>query len=1120
MSDDLFQRAGEIFEAALAVPAGQRAALARSRCGDDGELLREVLSLLSFHHAETTVLSEDALRVELPTVAPDAPLFATAALPRRFGRYELLRVLGQGGMGLVFEAEQDHPRRTVALKVIRPDLVGTGLARRFRLEADVLAQLQHPGIAQIYDAGVSDDGQPFFAMELVRGVPLTEFASRRALHSRDRLELFAAVCDAVHHAHERGIVHRDLKPANILVSDDATERRSDDGEETQVHSPSSPRRPIAASSLPKILDFGVARIVSSDSRLTVEHTNVAQIIGTVPYMSPEQIAGDSARIDARSDVYALGVILFELLAGRLPIDVRERPIIEAARMIRDDEPARLSAVDPRFRGDVETIVSKAIEKDRERRYPSAGALAADIRRHLRDEPIVARPATTWYQLTRFARRHRELVIGLAATFVALLGGLIGVGFYALRESDLRRAADSAAERSRVSEIGARRAAYRAGISAAAASIINHDIATARRDLDAAPKELRGWEWHHFRARLDQSRFVFEDVAPRYASIGFSDGGGAMFVADGRSFDAAEQMRATARSLADGAAAARSPDDASLVRAFLSPVQMVSGWERSLSRSALEREPLRTVLQGFQLAAIDTGKSGGLLGPVLSADGSRLAAYFDSNADGTQLVVVTRREGDSPNVHYQRLARSNARLLFSPDGQLLWTGDEGNIGVLRDGATGQPLRQIVGHTGSPMGVAFSPDGKHLLTGGWDATLRLWSIESGETLAVGTGHDGQVDVVAISPDGKIAASGARDGTIRLWRGDDLAPIDLLHGHGSDVRALAFAPDGRALVSAGRDGAVRVWDLQRPRGDVLTAHTSYVYPIAFHPTRPLLVSGSWDGTLRLWNFRTGEAISSLTDDMRHVFQAAFDAHGERLLTWSDEGIARVWSLSDDAAQPSAPIATLKVPMDRWSPRFGDDGRVLLSRVDEQKVRWWNPDDGSLRDEPLASVARVGPPLVSADGQFAMLPTPPARSSDVGKLELVGLRDGRSLDELSKVCQRFAARGILGAFAPDSRYWIAADNDHVLRVLDLHERRYIGELRGHVDQVFAIAVSPDGSRAASAGRERVIRIWDLPSREQVAELRGHTSYVWALAWSPDGSTLASSSGDFTVRLWRSEPR
>jgi len=333
-----------------------------------------------------------------------------APLPSRIGRYAILRVLGEGGMGTVYAAEQENPKRAVALKVIRTNSLSPELLRRFTHESQVLGRLQHPGIAQIYEAGIAKNelghDVPFFAMEFIQGLPLTDYAAKNHLGTRDRLELLAKISDAVDHAHQKGVIHRDLKPGNILVDD---------------------------SGQPKILDFGIARATDSDIQQTTLHTDVGQLVGTIPYMSPEQVSGDPNDLDTRSDVYALGVVAYELLAGRLPHDFQKKMIHEAVRIIREDEPSRLSSVDRTLRGDVETIVGKALEKDKERRYPSAGSFASDIRRYLKHEPIAARPASTWYQLRKFSRRNTGLVAGVGAALVLLVAGVVGTGI-ALRRA--------------------------------------------------------------------------------------------------------------------------------------------------------------------------------------------------------------------------------------------------------------------------------------------------------------------------------------------------------------------------------------------------------------------------------------------------------------------------------------------------------------------------------------------------------------------------------------------------------------------------------------------------------------------------------------------------------------
>jgi tetratricopeptide (TPR) repeat protein len=337
---------------------------------------------------------------------PDSP--QTQGLPQQIGRYRILRQIGEGGMGVVYEAEQDKPQRVVALKVIRPEFTSSERLRRFELEAQVLGRLQHPGIAQIFEAGTADAGhglQPYFAMELIRGQPLAAYVRHQNLQLRERLELVARICDAVQHAHQKGVIHRDLKSGNILVTEDGQ---------------------------PKILDFGVARLTDADLQATTVHTDIGKLVGTIPYMSPEQVSGDPYALDTRSDVYSLGIVLYELLTGRLPYDLSRRVVPEVVRVIREEEPTRLSDLDKTLRGDVETIVGKALEKERERRYPTAAALGADIRCYLHDEPIAARPASATYQLAKFARRHTGLVAGMAAVCAVLVAGAVVSTYLYLR----------------------------------------------------------------------------------------------------------------------------------------------------------------------------------------------------------------------------------------------------------------------------------------------------------------------------------------------------------------------------------------------------------------------------------------------------------------------------------------------------------------------------------------------------------------------------------------------------------------------------------------------------------------------------------------------------------------
>jgi tetratricopeptide (TPR) repeat protein len=423
MEAERWREINRLYHQALELQESARVAFLKRVCAGDKSLEQEVLSLLEYAEGTGSFLEEPALEVAAKALAMSAVAGGTGStraddarpVPAAIGRYRILGLLGEGGMGTVYEAEQEQPRRLVALKIIKPGLAVGERLWRFEHEAQALGRLQHPGIAQIYEASTADTGfgpQPYFAMELIRGLSLQQYAQANSLSTRQRLSLMVKICDAVNHAHLRGLIHRDLKPGNILVDETGQ---------------------------PKVLDFGVARVTASDQQAT-RQTDMGQLVGTLAYMSPEQVLADPLELDTRSDVYSLGVILYELLSGRLPYNVSDRPLHVALRTIREDDPASLRSINRHYRGDVETIAGKALEKDKARRYASAAELSADIQRYLGDEPIAARPPSAGYQLQKFARRHKALVAGVAAVFVVLAGGVVASTSQAIRANRAGRAA--------------------------------------------------------------------------------------------------------------------------------------------------------------------------------------------------------------------------------------------------------------------------------------------------------------------------------------------------------------------------------------------------------------------------------------------------------------------------------------------------------------------------------------------------------------------------------------------------------------------------------------------------------------------------------------------------------
>ncbi|MGH7133325.1 MAG: protein kinase domain-containing protein [Phycisphaerales bacterium] len=415
MSGTSPDRLRELFAVAAELNAIERKAYLDAKCADDPELRRELESLLSHHDPASRFMETPAIHDAAPTLAGGgADSHAVGTLPQGavVAGYAIVRVLGAGGMGVVYAAEQASPKRLIALKLMRSGLVSRSALRRFEQEGAALARLKHAGIAQVFQAGSelrSGVLTPFLAMELIEGEPLGVYVARAKPSIDHRLALLIQVCDAVAHAHQRGVLHRDLKPANILVVPD------------QVQGPRT-----------KILDFGIARLADDDSGVTA--TQPGMTPGTIAYMSPEQLGPDASAVDVRSDVYALGVVLYEMLTGRLPIDPTRLTLAEAARRVREIEPPRPGSIDRRLRGDLETIIGKALDKDAARRYQSASELADDIRRYLRHEPIAARPPTLGYVAGKFIRRHRLVVGAAAAIFLALGTGLAA----ALHQADKAR----------------------------------------------------------------------------------------------------------------------------------------------------------------------------------------------------------------------------------------------------------------------------------------------------------------------------------------------------------------------------------------------------------------------------------------------------------------------------------------------------------------------------------------------------------------------------------------------------------------------------------------------------------------------------------------------------------
>jgi WD40 repeat protein/serine/threonine protein kinase len=1064
--------------------------------------------------ASTNLSEEDVLRElsahapldfasgSFPRVTITQPSSASPATPlREVPGYEILGELGRGGMGIVYKARQIGANRVVALKVI----LSGGHARpedvlRFRREAEAPARLRHPNIVQIYEAG-EHGGLPYFSMEYAEGGNLAQYLKGTTLPPREAAAVTIPLAEAVHYAHAAGVVHRDLKPANILLSGTwrvASEvgpgivadgprapGETIDTSQTQSFRPAS--RPPSPATTPKIADFGLAQMLNDPG-----HTRTGAVLGTPSYMAPEQTR--SAKVGPPADIYALGAVLYEMVTGRPPFLAETWS--DTFRQLQQEDPVPPRRLQPTIPRDLETICLKCLEKEPARRYRSALELSADLQRYLDDLPIQARSASKLYQWSKFARRNKALVGGVVGVGIALFLGATVSFLFALGEASQRRQADANAAEREEARLLALSEAYQARVLAAQASLLEHDPVQAGRHLDAAPAAFRGWEWHHFKSRLDESSRTIENQPNSHWTAVVYD-------------------RSGWRGLSQG------PDGLALWDLLLGRRLALLSKETDLSVAA------GSTAGGFRCLVTGAGRRPRLLdekGAILATlEEPGIANLADFSHDGSLVALIHELSTQAIHVYDTRSGKrigvwngnglSRSCLGFSPDGTILASGDVGGFVVLWNPQTHKELGRFKAHPGFVRATRFREDGKRLMTSGDDQTLRQWDVPSCQ--AADVRYMATLATAAIySPDGHWIATAGVDHSIRIWPAEGGEMVGAWHGHKGLVDALVYSPDGTELASLGKDG-VRMWHVAAGSGPgVLRGHENYVYPVACSPDSRLIASGGWDDAIRLWNAHSGAAVAMLTGHGAWIADLAFTPDGKKLCSLANDGTLRIWDVTDRRLLRTLRQNTIVSPALVHKIAIHPNGR-LVAAGGGGKVQFWDLASGNELANLELPARAIRVVRFSPNGRLLAAVEDDVRGTGNSAVAIIDFGSRKVLTELPGKHPLIHAV----AFNPDGKTIATGGEDRAVRIWSVETGEQLRQLDGHFHDVFAAAYSPDGTRLATAGRDRIIRLWNPTTGDQMAQLRGHTDYVFSLAFTPDGATLVSGSGDTTVRLWRTAP-
>jgi len=1140
----------------------QRKAYLQEICGDDQVLRNKVEMLLKAHtDSEAIKMFQAAYHEDSHVTMESAPLLEESGT--QIGRYKLLEKIGEGGMAVVYMAEQKHPmRRRVALKLIKLGMDSKQVIARFEAERQALALMDHPNIAQVLDAGTSETGRPYFVMELVKGASITEFCDQNELNTRERLGLFVSVCQAVHHAHQKGVIHRDLKPSNIMVT-------LHDGE------------PVV-----KVIDFGVAKAVNQQLTEKTVFTRYSQMIGTPEYMSPEQAEMSGLDMDTRTDVFSLGVLLYELLTGTTPFDseyLRSKSYGELQRIIREEEPIRPSTkvstlgesltivaqhrrTSPEhlcklIRTDLDWIVMKTLEKDRKRRYASVSEFAADIGRHLNHEPVHAGRPSMVYSIQKFVKRNRVWVTSAAVVFITLLLAT-GISLWQMiranhaatqltvekenalvaeqsardaaeqahaagqlakvaqqRETQLRHQAES-------QELAARQRAYAADMLVCQEAVKNDNLRRARQLLErqrpgAGQEDLRGWEWRYLWRHC-------QGDAPLELAIQGRRPFTAVFANSGDSvLSFSSRGRVGLWNLANRKEVAVLQDDwpTSLDNATHSSSQLCIShdgqWISACGRNTIDGSIVRIwEIDTQRIVAKLTMGELDISSVAISPDKKTLAVYAQFHAVLIWDISTQQERRRIPVSPLNRGAYSGA-VRYSPDGKILAIGDSDRRVRLLQADTASEIAAFSVSGGGTAGISsldFSPNGRFLAVGTvfMDPHITIWDVEANTRVGTLEGHVGFIGGLAFSPDGRYLASASADQTIKLWNTRDWSLARTLLGHNDEVWSVDFSRDGERLVSSCKDNNVFVWDLsgQTPKRGSIGLPPG-IRHVDVSPDGKTIVAVNNEGELQLLETSTLKKKSA-PGSLGTNNVAAFWASDQQIVLGSHPPLMiKAWNVSTNT------VSTFELgPEGRW-PLFMyfPESQVLTARLRHSDTKYrttirWDTAAHQMLSSHTIDTSKYEHEAFSQDTNWLAL----AQRGPSG-VELRNLSTGQPVCNLDATTINQCI-----ALLPDGQAVVTSGWDApTINVWDVSTQDKLISFPGHNLILRHIVISADGRRmATSTIGQQPIKLWDTSSWEEVGSLMGRPGvHLRAPAFLSDGNTIAAieedlGDGTITCRLWQ----